>query len=411
MTLQSLAANYMKAYKGRTINVYSGYCPVCLFTRERKLHSVDWPKLFEEGTVQPTQVLNAFDAGDSGVTSAAGAPSSSSSFRRPYFARNIINLNLPGPPCQRVSCDPICWICGGLLDSETQTIVHADSFPLLNVHKTCCMQCQHPGCSRYIETVKRYILPKNTTRLCSEHRGGESKRAFQPRPLPEDARIEEPEPRIPHPPVPHPADVKRPLQRVVLVAAAGEDPTGTTTEGSPKKKPPVPATTTTGRTVAAASTLVKNRLQRFSAECKSYAISGFFQAPAGQQMEKQGPEKKKTAPTAAPPRVATPMPPAPSSSVSRRQAGGSGGEDNRRFLRNKDTGEIYAYMKDNQWLRCDNNEPLFVTDPPSPPCKRKKFDFSPPSPPRPPAALVAPAPAPAPDSESIVDPPASPPPA
>jgi hypothetical protein len=52
-------------------------------------------------------------------------------------------------------------------------------------------------------------------------------------------------------------------------------------------------------------------------------------------------------------------------------------------------------MKDNEWLRLDNDEPLFVMNPPSPPSKRakKKFDFSPPSPPKPPPPPPAPAPA------------------
>lgn len=240
-----------------------------------------------------------------------------SAYQAPYFKNTVINMKSEEAPCKYPgNCNLTCVLCFSLIMNSDG--VELDIFSGFQVHKACTTLCLHPCCRRRLPTLPAYLSPQRSPLMCDLHK---KSNAFQ------KLLITIP---VKKPICPPPRPISLPLPEPKYVPVAPVKKTF-----SFKKQP-------------------KAKADKFERRDNT-SLLNFFHSP---KLIKAADKKAQEAALAASKRDDAP----------------------RRFIRNKETGEIFGYWKGDQKFRIDNDEPLEFksTSYEKPYGSNITFDFTPP---------------------------------
>jgi hypothetical protein len=247
-----------------------------------------------------------------------------SAYHAAYLKDKIINVRSDPEPCHYPgNCNLTCLTCRSLI--LNQDGVEVEIWPGFKVHRACASPCLYPGCKTFLPTLPVYLGLQRAALMCEAHKDTDAfrklsisaapvSRAGQTMPVKNPPK----QTKQPSPPAPPKLD---------LTPAKLEQPPRKTFQFKKQQ-------------------LAK--ADKFQERGKSKNILTFFHAQASK------PDKQTLA--AAVKATSTP------------------GEE-RRFLRNKETGEIFGYWKGNQAYHIDTDELLFNRDK-EPQGRPVKLDFT-----------------------------------
>lgn len=327
--VNAFVSDYLKKkYHRPCITVMDGCCRRCLRGTPSGYNLQKNPikQLMDDGVIDPYQIASAFHIG--------------SAFHAPYFKDSVINMKSESKPCKYPgNCDLKCVLCFSLIVNSDD--VELDIWPGFKVHKACTSLCLFPGCKKRLPTLPAYLSLQRSTLMCEMHKDSS---AFQKLSISTATSVQERKEAM---------SVKKNAQTVSIECAKGQLQNGPerTAVGnvtvilseSPIKK-----------TVLFKKPLGKAKADKFDERGKSKSIFNFFQTPrvaaAKEAINIQENALKASKLDSAP----------------------------RRFLRDRETGEIYGEWRGNDAFHIETGELLFTrcSNAPGLPAK---FDFSPPT--------------------------------
>jgi hypothetical protein len=337
--VNKFVADYInRKYHRPCITVMEGCCRKCLKGSPSGYCVKKKPieQLMKDGIIDPYQIASAFHNG--------------SVHHAPYFKDIVINMKSEAKPCKYPgNCDLKCVLCHSLIVNSDD--IELDIWPGFKVHKACTSPCLYPGCLRRLPTLPAYLSLQRSTLMCEVHKDSN---AFHKLSISTATSIQECKEsmsrlkpittsivakRPPLYPVPKPTRLPQPLPEPRVVSS----------EPAVKK------------THSFKKHLGKAKADKFDERGKSRNILNFFQSPrAAASKARKAAQEEALKASKRDDAIDTP----------------------RRFIKNKETGEVFGYWKGNHAYHIDTDEMLFTRDgnhechashgrPP-------KLDFSPP---------------------------------
>jgi hypothetical protein len=324
--VKKFVADYInRKYNRPCITVMDGCCRKCLkgtasgyCVKKRPIEG-----LMNEGIIDPYQIASAFHNG--------------SVHYAPYFKEMVINMNSEEKPCKYPgTCELKCVLCHSLIVNRDD--IELDIWPGFKVHKACTSPCLYPGCMKRLPTLPAYLSLQRSTLMCDLHKDTNT---FQKLSMSVSSTLHEYKESITKNPQIF-ISVKQPrppqLSSVSRIAQSEQPAKKTFTF----KKPPG-----------------KAKADKFDERGKSKSILGFFKTPGAEAAAKK--------------RITV--------QEQSQQTNKSSNEENapRRFIKKKETGEIFGYWKGNSAYHIETDEILFTrTDTFNETSRPVKFDFVPP---------------------------------
>lgn len=247
-----------------------------------------------------------------------------SAYQAPYFKDSILNLQSEANPCKRPgNCNLTCVLCSSLIMNSDE--VELSIWPGFKVHKACTGLCLHPCCKERLPTLPAYLSQRSTL-MCERHQDSNAFQRLTIRPL-------------------VPPSISRPLVPPSRPISLKPPP-------EPRVVPPEPPIKKTH----CFKKQPKAKAEKFDERGKSVNILSFFGGATNKALPTD--VKVQQAALAASKREDAP----------------------RRFIRRKDTGEIFGYWKNDQAFSTEDDQPLnFKSDFNRVPYSSNiKFDFTPP---------------------------------
>ena len=320
--VKAFVADHLKRrYHRPCITVMDGCCRICLRGTPSgyDLKKKTIRDLMDEGKIDPYQIANAFHVG--------------STYYQPYFKEIVVNMKSDAAPCQYPgNCNLKCVLCFSLIMNSDD--VELDIWPGFKVHKSCTSPCLFPCCPKRLPTLPAYLSLQRSTLMCELHQDSS---AFNRLSVSTATAIQERKEALNSIQKQPPCPMKHPELDNVDIPS------------EPAVKTPSQLKTTHSFKKPAA----KAKADKFDERGKSKSIFHFFQTPKAAEAK----AKKKVQEEAI---KASKLDDAP-----------------RRFIKNRETGEIFGYWKGNDAYHIETNELLFTRDTPMN-CGPTKFDFSPP---------------------------------
>ncbi len=274
-----------------------------------------------EGIIDPYQIASAFHNG--------------SVHYAPYFKEMVINMQSEEMPCKYPgTCDLKCVLCHSLIVNRDD--IELKRWPGFKVHKACSSPCLYPGCPERLPTLPAYLSLQRSTLMCETHKDSN---AFQKLSISVSTDIQERrESMLKKPPLyPTPAPTRLPQP---LHVQRNVQPEPSVKKTYSFKKP-----------------LGKAKADKFNERGRSVSILNFFKTPRAEAAiaRKAAQDQEKAL-------KASKQDDAP-----------------RRFIKNKETGEVFGYWKGNHAYHIETDEILFSSNDASKGMERLgKLDFSPP---------------------------------
>jgi hypothetical protein len=324
----SFVADYLKQkYHRPCITVMEGCCRRCLRGTPSgyNLQKKSIKQLMNDGVIDPYQIASAFHIG--------------SAFHAPYFKDSVLNMKSEASPCKYPgNCDLKCVLCFSLIVNSDD--VELDIWPGFKVHKACTSLCLFPGCQKRLPTLPAYLSLQRSTLMCETHKDSN---AFQKLSISTATAVQERREAM---------SVKKPAHSVSVECAKKlhQNRPEQTTSSSVSM---VASESVVKRTVLFKKPLGKAKADKFNERGKSRSIFNFFQTPraaaAKEARAVQDDALKGSKLDSAP----------------------------RRFLRDKETGEIYGEWRGDSAFHIETNELLFTKSSTTHGLP-VKLDFSPP---------------------------------
>lgn len=265
--------------------------------------------------IKKKSVRELMDEGEINPFQIASAFHIGSAYQAPYFKNAIINVKSEEKPCKYPGN---CNQTCVLCFS----FINSDGVDLCSgfqAHKACTSPCLYPCCKQRLPTLPAYLGAQRSDLMCDVHKDSDAFKRLS---------ISPPFQKKPIYPPPKPISLRPPEPKTVPL---------------PVKKTFV------------FKKLPKAKASKFE-RGNDVSILDFFKSPNPQNPK--NPKDTKQADALA----ASKRPDAP-----------------RRFIRNKETGEVFGYWKGDQKFRIDNDEPLeFKSQSEKPYGSNITFDFTPP---------------------------------
>ena len=246
-----------------------------------------------------------------------------SAYQAPYFKDSVLNMHSEANPCKRPgNCNLTCVLCFSLIMNSDE--VELSIWPGFKVHKACSILCLHPCCKERLPTLPAYLSLQRSTLMCERHKDSNPfQKLTIARPL-----VPPTKPRLPQIP-----------------------------EKIPEKIPEVKKTHCFKKQP-------KAKAEKFDERGKSVNIISFFKTPNQEALASKSVNITSFFKT----------PNQEALAASKRE------DAPRRFIRRKDTGEIFGYWKNNEAYSTEDDKPLnFKSDFNRVPYSSNiKFDFTPP---------------------------------
>ena len=315
ININTFVAEYFDSKFNRDhLYIIEGCCKRCLRGGKVKysLEDTSFRELFENGTMEAHQAASSF---------------SCSKFHAAGFTKDVINVNSAPKPCKYPSnCELTCIICRTFIEGE-EGVELPDVWPGFTAHKKCLSPCTTPCCRALLPVLPVFMVP-NRDLKCEKHRAETLKAPKAPKASkPIKAMPEPPKVMLFRPPMP--IKLPKPLPEPVIV----------TPELGPK--PPIKHT-------SAFKKPSKAKADKFDERGKSKSILNFLH----------------------------PLQHTKTSEDIKRVLIQSAAEDPpRRFIRNKQTGEIFGEWRGNDAYKIGTDTLLFTKEPAP---TNLKFDFTPP---------------------------------
>lgn len=329
--VNTFVSDYLKQkYSRPCITIMEGCCRKCLRGKPvgYNLKQKSIKDLMDDGEIDPYQIASAFHIG--------------SAYQSPYFKDSIINMKSEAEPCKYPgNCDLKCVLCFSLIVNKDD--VELDIWPGFKVHKACTSLCLFPCCQKRLPTLPAYLSLQRSTLMCDMHKDSN---AFHKVSISTATAVQERMEAMSKKKVQHhtPKPIKQP--QPLPNPEIPNQPSGVLIISS---EPAVKKTFSFKRPLG------KAKADKFDERGKSKSILKFFETPkaaAAKAKKIANEDALKASKT---------------------------DEAPRRFLRNKETGEIYGEWRGDHAYHIETNELLFTRDKTSHATGRPvKFDFTPP---------------------------------
>lgn len=269
-------------------------------------------------------IKELMDEGEINPFQIASAFHIGSAYQTPYFKDTVISMKSEERPCKYPgNCNLTCVLCFSFINSDGVDLCSG-----FQAHKACTTACLHPCCKQRLPTLPAYLSTQRSNLMCDLHKDSN---VFQ--------KLSISTPIHKKPILPPPRQISLP---------------------APLPEPKVVPQLTPVKKTFAFKKQPKAKADKFE-RGNDVSILNFFQSPNHGPNAKTNQNAKKQAVALA----ASKLPDAP-----------------RRFIRNKETGEIFGYWKGDQKFRFDNDEPLEFKSQFNPQEKpygsNITFDFTPP---------------------------------
>lgn len=333
----TFVADYLESkFNYPNIFITEGCCKRCLRGTkvEYNLEDTSFRELFESGKMEPHQAASSF---------------SCSKFHAAGFTKEVINVNSAPKPCKYPrNCELTCIVCRTFIEGE-EGVELPDVWPGFTAHKKCLSPCTTPCCRNLLPVLPVFMVPQRFDLKCERHRVEAPKavKAVQPpkpvlKPMeaPKEQPKEQPKVMLFKPPAPTKLPQPLPEPRIV------------------PPEPPVKRTFTFKKSP-------KAKADKFDERGKSKSILNFLQAP-----NIPNSFNSPTNPT-------NPNNPTNhrAEEVKRLVIQSAQEDPPRRFIRNKQTGEIFGEWRGNCAYKVGTDTILFTREPEP---TNYKFDFTPP---------------------------------
>lgn len=315
-----VADHFKRRYHRPCITVMDGCCRTCLRGTPSgyDLKKKSIKDLMDEGKIDPYQIASAFHIG--------------STYYPPYFKESVVNMKSVAAPCQYPgNCNLKCVLCFSLIMNSDD--VELDIWPGFKVHKSCTSPCQFPCCPKRLPTLPAYLSLQRSTLMCELH---QDSNAFNRLSVSTATSIQERKEAL-----------KLGLNSSLKYMKIPE----LSIPSEPAAK--IPSQLKKTHSFKQPAVTSKAKADKFDERGKSKSIFNFFQTPKAAAAK----AKKKIQEEAI---KASKLDDAP-----------------RRFIKNKETGEVFGYWNGNNAYHIETNELLFTRDT-STNGVHTKFDFSPP---------------------------------
>jgi hypothetical protein len=328
--VSSFVGDYLtRKYNRPCITVMEGCCRKCLRGTPAgyNLKKKSIKDLMDEGEIDPYQIASAFHIG--------------SAYQAPYFKDSVISMKSEPKPCKYPgNCELKCILCFSLIVNSDD--VELDIWPGFRVHKACTSLCLFPCCQKRLPTLPAYLSLQRSTLMCDLHKDSN---AFHKLSISTATAVQKSK---------EAAMLKKPVNPILKPARQLQpsdlsQPSGVLIITSPTE-PAVKKTFSFKKPLGKAG---KAKADKFDERGKSKSILKFFHTPRADSAK----ERKAVQEEAL---KASKLDDAP-----------------RRFLRNKETGEIFAEWRGDSAYHIETNEVLFMRNG-SGHGPRVKFDFTPP---------------------------------
>jgi hypothetical protein len=276
-------------------------------------------ELMDKGEIDPYQIASAFHIG--------------SAYQAPYFKDIVINMKSEAKPCKYPgNCEQKCVLCFSLIINSDD--VELDIWPGFKVHKACTSPCLYPCCRTRLPTLPAYLSLQRSTLMCDTHKDSN---AFHRVSISTATAVQERKEAI---------SAKK-LPTMTMLPQPGPGP-------EIRFVPTVLSDPAVKKTHTFKKPLGKAKADKFDERGKSKSILKFFQTPrAAANLARKAIQEDAL--------KASKMDDAP-----------------RRFLRNKETGEIFGEWKGDRAYRIGTDEELSFTRDKVTFGAPAKFDYSPP---------------------------------
>lgn len=326
-------------YKSNTIQIIENCCKRCLRgpTTIYDLRQISISDLISSGKIEPQLAVNAIHTG--------------SAYHSTYLKDKIINVNSECVPCKYpANCNLTCVVCRGFIINRDE--VQLDIWPGFFAHRACICACLYPGCKKFLPIPPTYLYLHRTVLMCEDHRSADAlykaslistrtgmtntNNAQKPdtnRPCIENRTHQIATPKL-------------------SVQAGNERQEGNPAMNPVKRNEPISRHTPQLQTKASIITKrpkKQAKADKFEEKGRSADITSFFAAPLNKPRCKQKAQTEDHEP--------------------------------RQLIRNKSTGEVFAYWKGNVAHHIETDEVLFTRENKeltSHPRRNKKLDFTPP---------------------------------
>lgn len=340
----NFVSNYLESkFPYNSIYITEECCKRCLRSHSKVRHNLEetsFKELMETGRMEAHQAAYVFHAG--------------SAFHKACLKNDILNVKAEGKPCKYPgNCESTCIVCHSLIESDGVEL--PDYWPGFKAHKKCVTPCQHTGCKSFIPTLPVYMRPERVEAVCAVH----AKSKTQPKMI----RVAVSKPSNPI--------LVKPIAPITQITPITQTPSPQPNKiyQEPKptrlpQPPPEPRIVFEPKAQPVKRTFsfkkpVKAKAEKFDERGKSRSIIGFFHSNNSNSSDNpNSPNNSKEKELQAVMQSAAEIPP-------------------RRFIRNKETGEVFGYWKGNQAFHIETDEPLFSNEP-KPINTNVKFDYTPP---------------------------------
>ena len=332
----NFVADYLECkYPYSSIQITEECCKKCIRAHKStkyNLENTSFKDLIERGAMEPHQAANAFHAG--------------SAFHKACLKSDIISVKADGKPCKYPgNCELNCIVCRSLIENDGVEL--PDYWPGFKAHKKCVTPCLHPGCKSFLPTLPVYMRVERSEALCAMHANPKS----QPKMI-RVAAIKPSNPILVKPVTPQKYPNPPQVNKMIKIYQ----------EPKPTRLPqPLPEPRIVPEPVKVKKTFsfkkqTKAKADKFDEHGKSKSIIAFFHSDPSNQSNPSNPFKPTQLQIQAVMQSAKEEPP-------------------RRFIRNKETGDVFGYWKGNTAYHIETEEPLFSNE--SKPTNTK-FDYTPP---------------------------------